>query len=170
MTSPSIESESGRAWLVRVARPELEGAGFWNEVVAIGWGALPDLSYVQSQSDLRALYEQSYPDEPDADVINDAVEQLHAFTRDLGEGDLVVVPLASAPGFAAVGRVDGSYAYLQDPPYGEDVHHSRRVVWLAQRVPYETFDADLQEALAEAGSVRELRQPDAYARLARPYG
>ena len=164
MTSASVESDGGRAWLVRVAKPELEAAGFWNEVVAIGWGALPDLSYVGSQSELRTLYEQSYAEEPEADV--DAhVEQLHRFVRELCEGDLVLVPLASLPGFAAIGRVAGGYEYLQDPPYGEDVHHARRVVWLAQRVPQSAIDDDVQGAFEIADSVRELEQPDAYARV-----
>ena len=54
------------AWLVRPA-PAYEGVVFWENLLVVGWGEIPDLSVLASKEELRALHREYYGGEPDAD-------------------------------------------------------------------------------------------------------
>lgn len=94
-----------RLWLVRGGeRGQAEAINLENSVVSIGWSDLPDLSSIASLEEMRQLYRERYPDATAANLSTQA-GQVYRFARELREGDLVLMPLRTKPGFVAIGRV-----------------------------------------------------------------
>lgn len=57
-------------------------------------------------------------------------EAIFCFANDIQIGDLVVMPLAQEE-FFAVGRVRGSYEYVENAP---DIRHVRDVTWIREKI------------------------------------
>ena len=95
-------------WLVRAGRRgEQEQAALDNNLVAIGWNELPDLSDIQSREALADSYRQANPDASPKKAANH-VGQVWAFRARMKEGDLAVLPLHIQSAIA-IGRITGPY-------------------------------------------------------------
>src|SRR6266516_1545963 len=107
-------------WLVRCGRRgEGESYALSNSVVGISWPELDDLSKARSIDAIRQRIEERRPDAKLSTVTNWA-GQVDAFTNRIKEGDLVALPLKSAPA-VAFGRVTGGYHF--DPTAPDQIRH-----------------------------------------------
>ncbi len=61
----------------------------------------------------------------------------------------------------------GPYRYRDDGPFADDPdgRNTRDVEWLSPEVPYECFDADLRQAFGQRGTVSEIDEENAAARI-----
>jgi len=117
-------------------RGERESRFKENNLVAIGFNLLDDLSKVQTKEELKALYEKAWPDAPEGRK-NNHVGQIYAFLRKAKPGDLVVVPMKTN-GTIWIGEIKSEYKFRQD--LGSDMKHTRDVDWLRKDVPRNNFD------------------------------
>lgn len=117
-------------------RGERESRFKENNVVAIGFNLLDDLSKVQTRDGLKALYETAWPSSSEGRK-NNHVGQIYAFLRKARVGDLVVVPMKTN-GTIWIGEIKSEYIFRQD--LGSDMRHTRNVEWLRKDVPRNSFD------------------------------
>src|ERR1700759_1668767 len=124
-------------WIVRAGRHgEGEDHALHHQVVGIGWPELGDLTRVGSAGNLRLTLDAVYPDtRPSA--LAPWGDQLAAFRFGRGAGDLVPLPLRSAPA-VAIGRLTGDYRYA--PEAVAALRHQRSVEWLAEAIPRDRTD------------------------------
>src|ERR1700761_2165828 len=88
--------------------------------------------------------------------------QIEAFCFGIQVGDLVALPLRSAPA-VAVGRITGE---SRSAPHAvAAVRHQRPVQWIAEDIPRDRLDQDLLFALGARVSVGELGRGDTELRL-----
>lgn len=127
-------------WVLKGGRGgEREQRMLDNNVLALGWEELPDLSGFPDREALEAEYRKRYPAAKDNLVANH-VGQLWAFSRTAQVGELVVCPLKTRAAIA-VGEITGEYACR--PDLGQDMKHTRPAHWLKNDVPRSRFDKDL---------------------------
>lgn len=119
--------------------------------VAIGWGALDDLSKLPSTRDaFRSAFAKAYPtDKPGAIPVRAGV--LYRFAKEMMIGDVIVYP-SRTDRLVNIGLVTGNYAYL--PSVDAEYPHRRRVEWKVHP-PRAQFS---QPALYEIGSAITLFQ------------
>lgn len=149
-------------WMVRAGQHgEGEHAALNDHLVGIGWPELGDLTRVGSGGNLRLRLDEAYPDaRPSARARWGG--QIEAFCFGIQVGDLVALPLRSAPA-VAVGRVTGEYRYAPDVVAA--VRHQRPVQWIAEDISRDRLDQDLLFALGARVSVGELGRGDAELRV-----
>lgn len=148
-------------WLVRAGKNgEFEDLALEQDVVTIGWSALPDLADVASREAMYGVYHEAYPDESDKTVQN-CVGQVWRFTQ-IPVGDKVVLPL-KARAAIAIGRVTGSYTYR--PDFDPSARHTLPVKWLATDTPRSTFGQDLLYSMGAFMTVCRIQRNDAEARV-----
>jgi restriction system protein len=95
-------------WLVREGREgEQERGVLQNNIVAIGWNELPNLSTVDSLLGLKQVYAKAYPQENTRTVTTN-VAQIWSFVKRIKKGDLIALPLKSQPQIA-IGEIQGGY-------------------------------------------------------------
>ncbi len=166
MTLREEVSTGVRVWLIRAGREgRYEELALDQDVSLIGWSELGDIDPEASRDDLKAAIEQSYGEASAASLASQA-GQIYRFVNEVAIGDLVVLPLMTAPGHVAVARVRGGYQYRDDGPFeGTDARHTRPVEWLAKSLSYERFDPDLREAFGQQGTVSEISKPNAAQRI-----
>ncbi|MCX7844952.1 MAG: restriction endonuclease [Candidatus Bipolaricaulota bacterium] len=87
--------------------------------------------------------------------------QLWAFGHRMEPGDLVVLPLKTAPGYIALGRVTGPYTYRE---IGGEARHTRPVKWERQ-VPRSVFQRDLLYSFGAFMTVCQITRNDAAKRV-----
>ena len=149
-------------WMVRVGRHgEGEHAALNDHLVGIGWPELGDLTRVGSAGNLGLRLDEAYPDAPPSARARWG-DQVEAFCFGIQTGDLVALPLRSAPA-VAVGRVTGEYRYA--PQAVAAVRHQRAVEWIAEDIPRDRLDQDLLFALGARVSVAEISRGDAERRV-----
>ena len=117
-------------------RGERESRFKENNLIAIGFNLLDDLSKIQSREELKSLYEKKWPDASEGRK-NNHVGQIYAFLTKVKIGDLVVVPMKTN-GSIWIGRVKTKYKFRED--LGSDMKHTRDVSWLKKDVPRNKFD------------------------------
>lgn len=117
-------------------RGERESRFQENNLVAIGFNLLDDLSDVHSKEQLKTLYEKAWPDASEGRKSNH-VGQLYAFLKKVKIGDLVVVPMKTN-GTIWIGKIKSEYKFRED--LGSDMKHTRDVIWLRKNVPRSNFD------------------------------
>src|ERR1700761_5300497 len=140
-------------WMVRAGQHgEGEHAALNDHLVGIGWPELGDLTRVGSGGNLRLRLDEAYPDAKPAARARWG-GQIEAFCFGIQVGDLVALPLRSAPA-VAVGRITGEYRYA--PHAVAAVRHQRPVQWIAEDIPRDRLDQDLLFALGARVSVGEL--------------
>ena len=88
--------------------------------------------------------------------------QVDAFTHRIKQGDLVALPLKTAPA-VAFGRVSADYCY--DPKAPGPVTHQRPVQWIREDVPRSLIDQDLLFSLGAAMTVCQIRRNNAEQRI-----
>ena len=125
-------------------------------VIALGWGAMPDLSTLPPT---REAYKEAlrvrYPDaKPGAIPV--WAGQLYRFVHELAIDDVVVYP-SKHDRVVNIGRVVGEYQYTDSP--GDDYAHRRAVKWITS-APRTSFT---QGALYEIGSALSFFQVKNYA-------
>ncbi len=127
-------------WMVRAGQHgEGENDALNGHVVGIGWPELGDLTQVGSAANLHLRLEVAYPDAKPS-ILASWGGQIDAFRFQLQIGDLVALPLRSAPA-VAFGRVTGDYRYAPDA--GATLRHQRPVEWIADGISRDRIDPDL---------------------------
>lgn len=149
-------------WLVREgADGENELFALENNVAAIGWDELPDLSNISSREQLRELHEKTYPEES-KNATSNYVGQVWAFYHSISKGDLVALPLKSIASIA-LGRITGDYKHHPEHPV--NAKHTRSVEWLRKDVPRGDFAQDLLYSLGAFMTVCRISRNNAKERV-----
>ena len=99
-----------------------EGSALWEDCLAngyirLGWDKTGDLSLFDSDDELRAEYEQRFPEDNKSTTTRN-VRALRTF-RDLSEGDIVVANKGTKK-ILGIGEVTGAYRF--DPGFDEHRH------------------------------------------------
>lgn len=130
-------------WLVRAGRHgEQEEEIFEQNVTAIGWEELPDLSEFKTREELKAKYIETYGDaKPKAITLR--IGQLWKFANEIKVGDLIVTPNKSSP-VVAIGEVKGEYEYKEDSP---NAKHRRAIEWKITAIPRSEFPLEILRAI-----------------------
>jgi restriction system protein len=151
-------------WKVEAGKHgEQESRILEQNVVAIGWNDLGDLSNVKSYEELKKLFMETYPEKKPKTADNQA-GQIWAFKARIQPDDWAAVPLMSRSAIA-VGVVQSDYEYRRD--LGEIVHHTRRVKWVRTDIPRTNFDQDLLYSLGPIMAVYQITRNDAENRVHR---
>ena len=149
-------------WMVRAGRHgEGENDAFATDVVGIGWPELGDLTQVGSSEEIRARLNATYPDAKPSTLANWA-GQIDAFRFRMQVGDLVALPLKSAPS-VAFGRLSGGYRYPADAI--DAMRHQRSVEWISEGIPRDAIDQDLLYSLGAFLTVCQISRNDAERRI-----
>lgn len=144
-------------WLVRAGgNGENENYVLENNVVAIGWESLGDLSSIKSREELLSLLEQRYPDAKHKARLNWR-SQIWPLRHEIQIGDVVALPLKHRPA-VAFGEVTGGYQYVSTAP--NDAKHQRPVKWIRE-VPRNQIAQDLRFSLGAFMTVCRLTRNDA---------
>ncbi len=148
-------------WVVRAGKHGVnEGYVVENNVVAIGWEQVGNLSPFKEREALHAHVAKVYPNELRGRVAIWAGE-LWALKERIKSGDHVAVPLTSRAAIA-IGRVTGPY-YVPDAPLG--AKHQRKVEWLITDLPRSEVDQDLLYTLGSTLAVFQAKRNNAEERL-----
>jgi restriction system protein len=151
-----------RAWLARAGSDgRHERLALDNDLVAIGWGELGDLTALSREA-LAKRIRSEYPEAGKGKVSN-WTGQLSAFLHGFQVGDLVVLPLKTRP-MIAIGRIAGDYVYR--PDFDVDARHTRPVRWIRKDVPRTAVGQDLLYSLGAFMTVCRVSRHDAAQRLA----
>lgn len=94
--------------------------------VAIGWGALGDLTRYPDREALKAALAQHYPDKKEGSRPVDA-GILFRFTHEMQKGDIVVYP-SKYDRMVNIGRFTGKFDHVADDPDGYP--NRRGVAWI----------------------------------------
>ncbi len=149
-------------WLVRCGRHgEGEALALGNGVVGIGWPEVGSLEGVRQPEVLRQLVRDAYPEHKPSNV-NNWAGQLDAFLFKIKVGDLVALPLKTAPA-VAFGTIAGGYIYAPDAP--QPMHHQRPVSWIREDVPRDAIDQDLRYSLGAFLTVCQVKRNEAETRI-----
>ena len=151
-----------KAWLARAGSDgHYEQLALDNDIVAIGWGELEDLSGLTRETLAKRIRTQ-FPDAGKGKVSN-WTGQLSAFLDGFQVGDLVVLPLKTRP-MIAIGRIAGGYTYRPDLEL--DARQTRPVTWIRKDVPRTAVGQDLLYSLGAFLTVCRIARHDAAHRLA----
>lgn len=140
-------------WIVRAGRHyEQEEDALNNNVVAIGWHELPDLSKTKTIDELKSLYLQIYPGTSKASL-SMQWSQIWSFIFKIKVGDRVLLPLKHND-MVAIGRVVGDYQYRDD--ISPETYHVRAVEWIDKGALRSQFDEAIKRALLIPKTVIEV--------------
>jgi len=149
-------------WIVRAGGSgEHEELALDKKVVVIAWPELGDLSKIKTRDDLKEFCFKTYPNEKPNTVLN-WIAQLWNFRETIQKGELVVLPLKTRSAIA-VGIVEGDYEYR--PDYPEQAQHTRKVKWLRDDIPRNSFDQDLLYSFGAFLTVGRVRRNKAEERI-----
>lgn len=149
-------------WMVRAGRHgQGENFALTSGVVGIGWPEVGDLTSLASTDALRARVVASFPDAKPSTVASWA-GQIDAFRSRMQIGDLVALPLKSAPA-VAFGRITGDYRYV--PGSVDEIRHQRPVEWISDGIPRDVIDQDLLYSLGSVLTVCRISRNDAERRI-----
>ena len=133
-----------------------DGVSHWEmmkerNVVAVGWKALDDLSWVEakpeSRKKLKAALNEAYPDQT-AIATGQDCSQITQFIASINEGDWVLASDGSR--VLGIGRVTGEYEFVSEFGFP----HQRGVEWLS----IDEWKMPIPEGLRS--TVREIRRHD----------
>lgn len=147
-------------WLVRADKHgEQEDGVLENNVVAIGWNDLPDLSNITTKEELEKLYSETYGPQKKMHISN-VVGQIWSFLKKINKGDLVALPLKRKSGIA-IGEIVGDYEFKE---IQSNIKHIRKVNWI-KTFPRSSFDQDVLFSLGAFLTVGRVRRDDAEERV-----
>jgi restriction system protein len=151
-------------WLVRAGRyGEREEMALNNNVAAIGWIEMQDMSSITSREELKDLLSEIYPDKKKMAIANNS-GQLWIFLKKIQPGDLVIMP-SKFRASIAIGKVKGTYEYRTD--LSDNVKHTIPVEWLKTDIPRTAFDQDLLYSMGAFMTVCQIQRNDAENRINR---
>ena len=158
-TKATQDWERPQAWRIRASlKGEDEDATLACGRTIIGFREVPDLSGATDSKGIESLVRGTVRDES----VTHTTTQLNHFARRISIGDIVLTPLKTRPGLAAVGEVTGPYEYHQiDGRW----RHTRRVKWLRRDVPHEELGAELKPYLDLRGTLTRMAREAARLRL-----
>jgi restriction system protein len=131
-----------RAWVVRAGKHgEHEQYDLERGRVTVGWADTGDLTDCRSREDVRARLETIWPGKTPKQLGN-FTGQLWAFRDLIAQGDLMLLPLKTKPGYIQFGRVIGGYAFDAAEPEPSRRHY-RPVEWTGEPVARTAVDEDL---------------------------
>jgi restriction system protein len=149
-------------WMVRAGRRgEGENVALAADVVGIGWPELGDLTQISSTGQIRTRLTAAYPDAKPSTLANWG-GQIDAFRFRMKIGDLVALPLKSAPA-VAFGHLSGAYQYVADAV--DAMRHQRSVKWISDGIPRDLIDQDLLYSLGAFLTVCQISRNDAEQRI-----
>lgn len=147
-------------WLVRADKHgEQEEGVLENNVVAIGWNDLPDLSKIETKEELEKLYVETRGPQKKMHISN-VTGQIWSFIKKINKGDLVALPLKRKSGIA-IGEIIGDYECKQLQP---NIKHIRKVNWI-KTFPRSSFDQDILFSLGAFLTVGRVRRENAEERV-----
>ena len=159
--TPTGNSESS-VWLIRAgAQGQDEDLNLNLGVTSLGWQEVPDLADATDLDAIKAHVREAYPEKSNH-AVGSTAGQLASFRLDIQEGDIVVLPLKTRPGFVAIGHITGPYEYQN---IENDRRHIRSADWMRDEVPRSDFGDDLQSFLNSNGTVRRLRDDQGILRI-----
>ncbi len=143
-------------WVVRGgSEGEYEEDFIRDELVAIGFYVAEDLSDVTlDRQDFKEMV-QHYGPNDSAGQTDSYARQLWAFVRNIRVGDLVVMPRKGQHS-VNVGKIEGRYHYFPEAHY---FPHTRKVKWIAGKVPRERFGQELNSSLNSVQTVFQPKRP-----------
>jgi restriction system protein len=146
-------------WLVRAgARGEDEAFALESDCVVIGWDELPDLSSINSKTEILELVRSIHPEMKEK-AISTHTNQIWAFKDRIAVDDLAVLPLKRRAAIA-IGKVSGPYEYSTERP-----HHRRKVEWIKKDIPRSSFDQDILYSLGAFLTVCQIQRNQAEERI-----
>lgn len=149
-------------WLVRAGQHgEREDIALNNNVAAIGWVDMPDMSRIKSKDELRNLYAKIYPDKK-KNAASNHVGQLWTLLKRIEVGDLVVMP-SKFRASISIGEVKGSYNYRTD--LSDNSRHTIPVKWINTDIPRTAFDQDLLYSMGAFMTVCQIKRNNAEVRI-----
>lgn len=149
-------------WLVRAGKHgESEDEVLKNDIAAIGWVELPDLSNINSREELKELFDKIYPGKKKMSTANEA-GQVWTFLKRINIGDLVILP-SKFHASVAIGEVKGTYEYRTD--LSSNTFHTRLVKWIKTDIPRTAFDQDLLYSLGAFMTVCQIKRNNAENRI-----
>ena len=154
----SNQSIEQSIWVVRAGGDgQQERAVLENDVIAIGWNELSDLSSIKNRDELREYYKK-ITKETDNQIAQN-VGQIWSFMREIKMGDIVLLPVLSDKGrIVAVCKVTGEYQYKE---ITNNVRHIRRVIWLNKGIPIKEFENRARNSLGSSRTVYSLTRSKA---------
>lgn len=148
-----------KLWTVRAGkRGEQEQACLNNNVVAIGWNELPDISKFKTKKELVESYRDYYPETPE-NKIGYQAGQVWRFANEISIGDLVALPSKFQPEIN-IGKVTGNYRYTKI----DNLQHIIPVKWL-KAIPRSAFDQDLLYSFGSLLTVSQVNRSSAIERI-----
>lgn len=133
-------SEDKKVWGIHTFD---DGLFLRENVIAIGWEKMDNLSELKDRAAFKEKYVTVYPESPKQSIANSA-GMLYRFVREVQIGDHIVYP-SKIDRMVNLGVVESDYLYCpEEQPYV----HQRKVKWL-QKLPRTAFS---QGALYEIGS------------------
>jgi hypothetical protein len=162
--APSDGSDS--VWLIRAGQQgQAEELALSEGVAVVGWSEIGPLTPEMSREDIKAMISATYG-EQSASSLGSQASSPYRLIHEVSIDDLVVLPLRSRPHHVAVGRITGPYVHRPDERFlALDAVNTRSVDWIEREVAYERFDADLQEAFGQQGTLSKIGKPNAAARI-----
>tara|TARA_R110000868_G_scaffold34169_8_gene123552 strand:+ start:718 stop:1743 length:1026 start_codon:yes stop_codon:yes gene_type:complete len=151
-------------WVVRAGKHgENESYALDNNLVAIGWEDLGDISLAPSREAIDELMQATYRDTPRT-TTRIWTGEVWALKDRMQIGDLVCLPLKGRSALA-VGRIDGPYRFDGSAP--AEAKHQRPVKWMRTDLPRTDLDQDILFSLGSTLTVFQVKRNQAEERLAR---
>jgi restriction system protein len=151
------------AWVVRGGNHgQSEEFNLERGRATIGWPEIGDLTSYSSREAVRHLVDDAYPgDHPGRLAVS--AGQLWAFRQAVQQGDLVLMPLKTKPGYLAFGRCVGEYSFDSTAP--GDRRHFLPVDWQPEHVSRAVLKDDLLAMVNGAMTVFSPSRNNAAVRL-----
>ncbi|NWJ56972.1 restriction endonuclease [Marine Group I thaumarchaeote] len=147
-------------WLVRAGKHgEQEDGVLENNVVAISWNDLPDLSNITTKEEIEKLYLEARGPHKKMHVAQ-VVGQIWSFLKRINTGDLVALPLKRKSGIA-IGEIVDDYEFKE---IQSNIKHIRKVKWI-KTFPRSSFDQDILFSLGAFLTVGRVRRDKAEERV-----
>lgn len=122
-------------------------------VVALGWDQVPDLSDADTRDAVRALYRGVHP-EKSAGSANNSIGMLYRFRAEVEPGDRVVT-YDPEKRIYWIGELIGDYFY--DPAIIPGYPHARQVKWIG-RVSRDALRTESKNSLGSTLTVFKIRE------------
>ena len=144
MTNPQV-------WVVRAGvNNEIASDVKRASVVAIGWGAMGDLTGLSTRDDFKNCYRSKYPGNNEARV-GIGAGQVYRFVKEIQTGDIVLTPIAVSRE-VLIGEVIGNYVF--DPQViSKHYPNIRKVKWLRKDVSRDDLSTSFRNTLGGLSSV-----------------
>jgi restriction system protein len=141
------------AWMVRAGNEnELADIVQEENVVAIGWDSMGDVSNLATREQFKQRYRETNPEDSLGRVATNA-GQVYRFAREITEGDYVLTYI-KATRELLIGLVKGPNEYRTDG-YLDHYRHVRRVEWI-RKVSRDDFGARARNSMGSTLTVFQL--------------